>query len=145
LPGRVQGGAHAARTVAGFAAQVTEAARDGDEVALAIWAAAAGDLADTLSTACDHLPEDDQRVAFTGSLFELDDLVTEPLRRLVAARRPRAVLRRAAGDPLVGASRLAYGPAGVYESLLLRRPASEPVAFGHRGLGSQVLPEVKED
>ncbi|MGH8777324.1 MAG: BadF/BadG/BcrA/BcrD ATPase family protein, partial [Jiangellaceae bacterium] len=133
-----------ARTVAGFAPAVAEAARSGDQVARAIWADAVAELAETVVAACGVLPPSHQRVALSGGLFELEDLVTEPLAALVAGRRPQAVLRRAAGDPLVGASRLAHGPVHVYESLLLRRPASEPAVLRRPDLELQVLPEVKE-
>jgi glucosamine kinase len=142
------GGLHArpdpARAVARFAPVVAEVARAGDEAAATIWRDAVTELAETVSAACAALPEGDQRVAVTGSLFDLEDLVTEPLRAQVAARRPRAVLRRATGDSLLGASRLAYGSVGVYESLLLRRPASKPAVRGHFGLEPRVLPDVKE-
>lgn len=124
LPGRLHGDVAPARAVASFAPAVAQAARDGDAVAAAIWREAVTELADTATAACDALPEHDRRIAITGGLFDLNDLVTEPFLVTMAARLPGVVVRRAAGDAIVGAARLATGPAGVYKKLLFRRPSS---------------------
>jgi N-acetylglucosamine kinase-like BadF-type ATPase len=124
LPGRLHGDVAPARAVASFAPAVAKAARDGDAVAAAIWREAVTELADTVTAACDALPERDRRIAITGGLFDLNDLLTEPFLVTMAARQPGVVVRRAARDAMVGAARLATGPAGVYENLLFRRPSS---------------------
>lgn len=124
LPGMLHGGRDPARAVASFAPAVAEAARDGDPVAVTIWQHAVSDLADTVSAACEALPEGDRRVALTGTLFDLDDLVTEPLKVVMEVRQPGVTVRRSSGDAMVGAARLAAWPAGVYENLLLRKPAA---------------------
>ena len=124
LPGRLYGAAAPARAVAAFAPAVAQAARDGDAVATAIWREAVAELADTAAAACDALPEPDRRIAVTGGLFDLGDLVTEPFSVTMAARQPGVVVRRAAGDAMVGAARMASGPGGVYENLLFRRPSN---------------------
>jgi len=126
LAGRLQGMPGHARAVASFAPAVARAARDGDQVALAIWHDAVCELADTALTAAWALPESDRRIAVTGSLFDLNDLVAEPFLATVASRDSGVTVRRATGDAVLGASRLAGGPASGYESLLLRRPAAGP-------------------
>jgi N-acetylglucosamine kinase-like BadF-type ATPase len=110
--------------VASFAPAVAQAARDGDPAAAAIWRDAVSELADTAMAACRALADRDRRVVVTGSLFDLTDLVTDPFSVTMAARQPGVVVRRATGDAVVGAARLAAGPAGVYENLLFRRPSS---------------------
>lgn len=124
LPRRLHGDLAPARAVAAFAPAVARAARKGDAIAAAIWREAVTELADTTAAACDALPERDRRIAITGGLFDIDDLVTEPFLVTMAARRPGVVVRRAAGDAIVGAARLASRPTGVYENLLFRRPSS---------------------
>jgi N-acetylglucosamine kinase-like BadF-type ATPase len=126
LAGQLQGMPGHARAVASFAPAVARAARDGDQVALAIWHDAVCELADTALTAAWALPESDRRIAVTGSLFDLNDLVAEPFSATVASRDSGITVRRATGDAVLGASRLAGGPASGYESLLLRRPAAGP-------------------
>ena len=124
LPGRVHADIAPACVVASFAPAVARAARDGDVVAIAIWRKAVTELVDTATAACFALPEQDRRIAVTGGLFDLDDLVTEPFSVTMAARAPGVAVRRAAGDAMAGAARLVDRPAGVYEDLLLRRPSS---------------------
>ncbi|HEX5996695.1 MAG TPA: BadF/BadG/BcrA/BcrD ATPase family protein [Jiangellales bacterium] len=128
LPGRLHGDSAPAREVASFAPAVAQAARDGDPTAAAIWRDAVAELADTAMAACRALGDQERRVALTGSLFDLADLVTGPLSVTLAARQPGVVVRRATADAVVGAARLATRPAGVYENLLFRRPSSPPPA-----------------
>ncbi|HEX6335404.1 MAG TPA: BadF/BadG/BcrA/BcrD ATPase family protein [Jiangellaceae bacterium] len=124
LPGRLHSDPAPARSVASFAPAVAQAARDGDPAAASIWRDAVSELADTAIAACRALADQDRRIAVTGSLFDLTDLVTDPFSVIMAARHPGVVVRRATGDAIVGAERLANGPAGVYENLLFRRPSS---------------------
>lgn len=124
LPGRLHSDPAPARAVASFAPAVAQAARAGDPAAASIWRDAVSELADTAMAACRALADHDRRVAVTGSLFDLTDLVTDPFAVTMAARQPGVVVRRATGDGVVGAARLATGPAGVYENLLFRRPSS---------------------
>jgi hypothetical protein len=92
----------------------------GDPVAVSIWQGAVSDLADTAVAACDALPPADQRIAVTGSLFELTDLVTDPFTVTMTARKPGVTVRRAAGDALTGAALMAERPADRYETLVFR-------------------------
>lgn len=124
LPGRLHADPAPVRAVASFAPAVATAARAGDAVATGIWRDAVRHLADTATAAGSVLPEQDRRVALTGSLFDITDLVTEPFTVTVAARLPGAAVRRATGDAIVGAARLVDRPAGVYENLLLRRAST---------------------
>jgi glucosamine kinase len=124
LPGRLHGDVAPARAIASFAPSVATAARAGDELAAAIWRDAVSQLADTATAAGAPLPEQDRRIALTGSLFDITDLVTEPFTVTMAARLPGVSVRRAVGDAVVGAARMADRPAGVYETLLLRRASS---------------------
>lgn len=126
LPGKVHGGPSPVRTVASFVPSVADAARAGDPVAAAIWRDAVCDLAETAIAACEALPEPDRRVAVTGSLFDLTDLVAEPFSTAVTAAAPDTTVRAAAADATTGAARFADPPAGIYEDLLLRRPSSHP-------------------
>lgn len=130
LPGRLHSDPAPARAVASFAPAVAQAARDGDPAAVTIWRDAVSELADTAMAACRALADQDRRVAVTGSLFDLTDLVTDPLSVTMAARQPGVVVRRATGDAVVGAARLATRPAGVYEKLLFRRPSSRAGRHG---------------
>lgn len=125
LPGRLHGDVAPARAVASFAPAVATAARAGDEIAAAIWRDAVSHLADTATAAGAGLPRQDRRIALTGSLFDITDLVTEPFTVTMAARLPGVSVRRAIGDAVVGAARMADRPAGVYENLLLRRASRQ--------------------
>jgi N-acetylglucosamine kinase-like BadF-type ATPase len=130
LPGRLHSDPAPARAVASFAPAVAQAARDGDPAAATIWRDAVSELADTAIAACRALADQDRQVAVTGSLFDLTDLVTDPFSITMAARLPDVVVHRATGDAVVGAARLAIGPAGVYENLLFRRPSSRAGRHG---------------
>lgn len=115
----VQGASHPVRLVAGFAQAVADCARDGDPVAAAIWRDAARELADTTIAACRGLPDTDPvPVTFLGSLFDLDDLVTAPVRDAVATARASVDLRPPAGGALEGAYRLVAAPLGLHAQLI---------------------------
>ncbi len=120
LPGQLHADQAPARVVASFAPAVARAARDGDAEAMAIWDRAVSDLADTAVAACAKLPRQDRRVAVTGGLFDINDLVTAPFTAVMAARAPGVPTAPAAGDAIAGAGWVAGCPAGIYEKLLLR-------------------------
>lgn len=124
LAGNLHGGPSPVRTVASFVPAVADAARDRDPVAEAIWRDAVCDLADTAIAACETLPPPDRRVAVTGSLFDLTDLVAEPFSAAVRAAAPGMTVHAARADATTGAAHLADEPAGIYEDLLLRRRSS---------------------
>jgi glucosamine kinase len=123
LPGRLHSDSGPARAVASFAPAVAAAARAGDVVAAEIWRDAVAELAVTASAACHALPESDRRLAVTGSLFDLEDLVAEPFSATMNVKEPGVTVRRAADDALAGAARMAVRPAGCYEPLVLRSSA----------------------
>jgi glucosamine kinase len=129
LAGKLHGSTSPARNVASFAPAVAQAARDDDPVAVAIWRDAVRDLADTAIAACRTLPEQDRRVAVTGSLFDLTDLVAEPFSATVTAGAPGISVRAAPSDATTGAASLADAPAGIYENLLLRRSSSHQARY----------------
>ncbi|MCF3965447.1 ATPase, partial [Streptomyces fuscigenes] len=76
-----------------------------DPVADAVLAAAAGHIADAAAAVCP--PSGDCRVALTGGLFGMGEVLLGPVRAELAARLPHAVHVEAAGDPLAGALALA--------------------------------------
>ncbi|QSB16496.1 hypothetical protein JQS43_09570 [Natronosporangium hydrolyticum] len=104
--------------VASFAPAVAVATRGGDEVAAAIWRDAVAELAETAAAGCVVLPAEQRRVALVGSMFEVADLLTAPLRRRLAERVGDVEVRTGAGDGLAGAARLARRPVGGYDPLL---------------------------
>jgi N-acetylglucosamine kinase-like BadF-type ATPase len=100
--------------VAAFAAGVATAARRGDEVAAAIWASAAGEIAATALAAAGRACGPDERatVSWTGGLFDATDLLLEPFLAHLAARRPSLAARAPLGSALDGGRVLAGAPAG---------------------------------
>lgn len=136
LPGVLQSDPDAVREIAGFAVDVATAARAGDPVARAIWSRAADTLAATVIAACRHLDDPTVEVGLTGSLIDLEDLVTAPVTAAVTAACPRARLGRARGDALEGARQLAGPLPGLdtdrlqAEGLLLRHGGGR-LATGH--------------
>lgn len=105
------------RVVASFAPAVAEAARAGDEVALAIWEKAGDDLAGSAVAAAARLFPRGSEVTFAplGNVWNAGDLLGEPFRRGLERRWPGAVLVDPAGTSLDGALELAHpeGPAPV--------------------------------
>ena len=115
----VHGASNPVSVVAAFAEQVAEAARRGDQVAGAIWAAAAAELATTALAAAVRAcaPGEAATLSWTGSLFGAADLLLEPfLAHLAAAEGspdgPRLEARPPLGSALDGGYRLASAPAG---------------------------------
>ena len=100
--------------VAAFAAGVATAARRGDEVAAAIWASAASEIAATALAAAGRACGPDERatVSWTGGLFDATDLLLEPFLAHLAARRPSLAARAPLGSALDGGRVLAGAPAG---------------------------------
>jgi N-acetylglucosamine kinase-like BadF-type ATPase len=107
-----------ARRVASFAEDVAAVARAGDPVAAAIWRDAVAELTETVVAAGAAVPDAGDRVALVGSLFTLDDLLTDPLRAMLAERRPAVEVRVDPGDALLGAARIAHLPAAPYAPLI---------------------------
>jgi len=85
--------------IASFTPDVADAARAGDAAARGIWAAAAGELADTVRALAGDGP-----VAYSGGLFAAGDVLLDPLRAQLPA------LRAPLGDALDGAARLLDRP-----------------------------------
>jgi N-acetylglucosamine kinase-like BadF-type ATPase len=109
MPERIYAAPVPTRAVAGFAADVARAAEDGDEHARAILNDAARELAVSACAAASRLfaPGDEVVISYAGSVFQAGELITEPFRREVEARRPGASVVDPAGDPLAGALLLA--------------------------------------
>jgi N-acetylglucosamine kinase-like BadF-type ATPase len=128
LPGRLHADAHAFRTVAAFATEVTRAACAGDPVATSIFADAVACLSDTTLVACRRAAgtgDGPVAVAFAGGMFALEDLVATPVRRALAAADVHAEVRPAMGDALDGAYALAVGAAGLHHTLVWERQARD--------------------
>ncbi|WP_051579504.1 N-acetylglucosamine kinase [Pseudonocardia acaciae] len=90
----------------GFARDVAEAARAGDEVAGRIWADAARALAETAAAALAALagsPGGSATLACTGGLFDVGTLLTDPFDRELAALAPGVPRSEVRGDALEGA------------------------------------------
>ena len=90
--------------IAGFARDVADAARDGDEQARAIWDEAGRELARTAAAARDRLGIDGP-VSYAGGLFDAGDLLLEPFAAELGGE-----VRAPLGDPLDGAARLLERP-----------------------------------
>jgi glucosamine kinase len=105
LPERIYSAPVATRAVASFAADVAHAAEAGDESARGILANAARELAISASAAAGRLFDAGESfvVSYAGSVFEAGELMIEPFRREVEARRPGTSVVDPAGDPLTGA------------------------------------------
>jgi glucosamine kinase len=116
---RVYGAGNPVGAVAAFAAQVADAARDGDQRAREIWADAAAEVAGTALAAASRAlgpapttPDQEATLSWTGGLFDAVDLLLEPFLARVAAVRPQLVARPPLGSALAGGRRLAGAPDG---------------------------------
>ena len=89
--------------IAGFAREVADAARGGDDVARAIFGEAGRELARTAAAARDRAGLDGP-VAYAGGLFDVGELLLEPLRAALGD------VRAPLGDALDGAARLLERP-----------------------------------
>jgi glucosamine kinase len=123
LPYRLHAAADAPRQVASFVPEVAAAARAGESVARMIWRDAVAELAATAAAACATCAGEACPVTLVGSLFEIEDLLTAPLRELLAERCPKATVHTGSPEALAGAARLAAGPERAYEPLVVRRTA----------------------
>lgn len=130
LPELIQGDDTAARTIGAFSPDVAAVARQGDEVARRIWREAAAELVESTLAACRAMDDGRAEVAepiavtFSGALFDLDDLVTTPVRDAVIAALPHVEPRERAGDALDGAHLLAASGVGLHQGLVLHLPAT---------------------
>jgi N-acetylglucosamine kinase-like BadF-type ATPase len=111
--------------VAAFAPAVAAAARDGDDVAVAIFADAASELARGALAAADRTFADGAPVAIClcGGLSAAWDLMQLVFTDEIAARRPTAAVVDPRGSTLAGAHRLATGDYdSAFAGLVWRRP-----------------------
>jgi glucosamine kinase len=111
LPAQLERSASAVRTVAAFAPEVAAAAREGDDVAVAIFAHAAGELARAAVAAADRTFPDGVPVAIClcGGVSAARDLIELVFTEAITARRPAAVFVEPRGNTLAGARLLATG------------------------------------
>ncbi len=107
-----------ARDVAAFAPAVAAAARGGDPVADATWDDAAAALARTVTTAVDAVSA--TVLGLRGTLFDLDDLVTDRMLAAVADTHPALDVVSAAGDALDGVLALLDTTDAIHEPLVVR-------------------------
>ncbi|MEU0087393.1 BadF/BadG/BcrA/BcrD ATPase family protein [Streptomyces sp. NPDC006274] len=108
LPGILYPRSDRPAVLASFAPDVARCAGD-DPVAAAILERAAGHIAEAAAAVCPAPGEapDGCEVALTGGLLKLGEPLLEPLRKELAEQLPHARQVPAAGDPLLGALRLA--------------------------------------
>lgn len=109
LPALIAAAPSPIASVAGFATAVAEAAREGDDVAQAIWAQAGGHIASAVAAAatraglgptCDY--------TLLGGIAAATDLLEPALTRRLAEDFPRSTRTAPAGTSLDGAERLAH-------------------------------------
>ncbi len=95
--------------IAHFAPIVAEAARDGDDAALAIFRQAGRDLGESALAVARKLSLCDRpfELGLIGSVFKAGDLITDPLRATVLADAPHAHIFVSPDPPALGAARLA--------------------------------------
>lgn len=117
LPGLLYPRADRPALLASFAPRVAACATGsanapGDAVARAVLHSAAREIACSAAAVCPAPVEGAPRpeVALTGGLFQMGEVLLEPLRRELAERLPHARTVPAAGDPLDGALLLAALP-----------------------------------
>ncbi|MEU1291634.1 BadF/BadG/BcrA/BcrD ATPase family protein [Streptomyces sp. NPDC005840] len=104
LPGLLYPRADRPAVLASFAPRVAECAGD-DPVAAGILRSAAREMAASAAAVCPAGGE--PRVAFTGGLFGMGDVLVVPLAEELARLLPHAERVPAAGDPLLGSVRIA--------------------------------------
>jgi N-acetylglucosamine kinase-like BadF-type ATPase len=114
LPGLLYPRTDRPAVLASFAPHVADCARTsadgpGDTTARAVIEAAAREIARSAAAACPEPAGEASgpRVALTGGLFRMGEVLLDPLHRELAALLPRARTVAAAGDPLDGALLLA--------------------------------------
>jgi glucosamine kinase len=108
--------------LAAFAPDVAEVARQGDDVARAIWREAVDHLiASTVAVVRRTFPDalaGGVAVSHSGRLFLVEDLLLAPFRQALGERCPEAAYREPAGDALAGAARLVQDGLGRYGALM---------------------------
>ncbi|MDH6697599.1 BadF/BadG/BcrA/BcrD ATPase family protein [Streptomyces sp. MAA16] len=104
LPGLLYPRTDRPAVLASFAPRVAECAAD-DQVAAGILRSAARAMAESAAAVCPAGGE--PRVAFTGGLFKMGDVLVGPLAEELARLVPGAERVPAAGDPLLGSVRIA--------------------------------------
>ncbi|WAZ19801.1 ATPase [Streptomyces cinnabarinus] len=104
LPGQLYPRPDRPAVLASFAPEVAACAGS-DPVAVGILRAAARSMAESAAAVCPA--EGTPQVALTGGLFKIGDALIVPLEEELSARLPHARRVAAAGDPLLGAVRIA--------------------------------------
>ncbi len=129
IPARVHAQRDPARVIAAFAAEVAEAARAGDELALRIWDDAADELATAAAAAvarlrsvagADPASTGPVIVSWAGGSFTHADLLVGPLRRRLEDTDPHVEVTPPLGDPLDGAALLGRDPGTCLETVIER-------------------------
>lgn len=111
VPRLVHGAENPARVVAGFARDVFDAAREGDDGALRICASAAAELAGSTAAAARRAGLGASPVvAVAGGLLGAGAVLADPFDRALAERLPGAVRQDPDDDALAGAHLLATRP-----------------------------------
>ncbi len=97
-----------------LALQVMEAARNGDTAALDVMRWAGEELGWLAVAVARQIEMENEEVEIiqSGSVFDVGELITEPLRQLILKHCPRAKLIRLDGPPVVGAVILGMEQAG---------------------------------
>lgn len=104
--------------LAAFAAEAGRAAEDGDEVAVALYARAAADLAAQILAVIEQTGlEGSFPVGLIGSAYKAGEIFTEPLGRSVAEQAPGARLEHVEMPPVGGSVLLAARACGAQEQL----------------------------
>jgi glucosamine kinase len=111
LPARLEREASPIRTVASFAREVGAAARAGDDVAAAIFAGAARELAHGAVAAAAQVFEHGapMAISWSGGVFAAADLLQPAFTKAIIARWPSAIVVEPQASGLEGARRLATG------------------------------------
>lgn len=121
LPEVVHGATNPPRTIAAFARDVLQAARDGDDCSRTVWTEAGIQLARTTAAAAAAMPEAGEvAVSTTGGLFDAGDALTGPFVSELARLLPRGRLQTRAGDALDGAHLMTVCAGLPHEPLLTR-------------------------
>ncbi len=146
LAAGIEGDANPARLAAGFAADVANAARAGDAVALALIGQAAACLAGTVRAAASGWPGPDPiRFVVTGGLAELGNILTDPLFAALRGGSPALDPATARGTALDGARLLAMDTSTIHERHVFRAVAEKSAEHGLDLLATEGLRPGLED
>ncbi|HZV50686.1 MAG TPA: BadF/BadG/BcrA/BcrD ATPase family protein [Candidatus Dormibacteraeota bacterium] len=123
LHDRVYGTDDAVALIAGFAEEVAQAAREGDEESRAIWRRAAQELTRTALAAARRVFSDQPfTLSWNGRLLEAEDLLLEPWLAAVRTGRAGARCLPPAGDQLAGARLLGEAGPSIFADLVASYP-----------------------